>query len=105
MCGVTVLSKRKRLIKKVKLGVKEGEQRGQKEITKETRSVPNPRFIGRWISGEPMAREREINPQYQKIIQNNNTKRSSSYTKQRCGLSFFFFFFHLLFSYCPKTQE
>lgn len=30
------------------------------------RDIPNPSLIGRWISGEPMAREREINPQYQK---------------------------------------
>lgn len=59
--------------------------------TIEPHSVPNPSFIGRWILGEPMARERErkrLIHKYQRKIIQNNTKGSSSYTKQRCGLFF-----------------
>lgn len=70
-----------------------------------TKDIPNPSFIGYWISGEPMAREREINPQYQKIIQNNNTKRSSSYTKQRCGLLILLLFKSFTFLLPPKKLK
>lgn len=47
-------------------------QEMRKKNTIEPRSVPNPSFIGRWILGEPMARERErereINPQISKKL-------------------------------------